>query len=162
MLTRISLLTLFYHSLLFLKTSLLVNLLLYLTCKNHLVHAWPCTQNRDVKRFTLCPTSIAQHKRKLKSSLSFTTSDIVCRGTQPREYSGGSRGGARTIIFRPEWGSKGRKCYFRPPPISRSGLPAPPPPPPLAPILGSGSATAVTSKNDRMWQFESIKSSRIL
>ena len=90
---------------------LLVNLLLWL--KNHLVHAWPCTQNRDVKRFTLSPTSIAQHKRKFKSSLSFTTSDIVYRRTQPREYSGGSRGGAWAIIFRPEWGSKSRKCYFK-------------------------------------------------
>ena len=38
------------------------------------------------------------------------------------------------------------------------GLDYRPPPP----TLGSGSATGVTSKNDRMWQFESIKSSRIL
>ena len=42
------------------------------------------------------------------------------------------------------------------------GLDYRPPRPPRPPTLGSGSATGVTSKNDRMWQFESIKSSRIL
>ena len=94
-----------------------------------------------------------------QSSLSFTTSDIVCRGTQPREYSGGSRGRAWAIIFRREWGSKGRKFYFRPPPYIKVWITLPPPPPRHLKVWA---ATAVISKNDRMWQFESIKSSRIL
>ena len=48
---------------------------------------------------------------------------------------GRSPGGATPLIFRPNWGPKGRKLFFfletEPPLIYVSGWPTPPPPPPL-------------------------------